>query len=186
MKISFAFNTSAMQINRCLLAVFLLCFLVACVNQDVTDLNEYIMKVKSRPKGIIEPLPEIKIVEPFIFNPEGLRDPFQPVERINEQKNIELIASKGVRPDMSRRKEELELYSLDSLRMVGTLSMKSGLWGLVKANDGTIHRVHLGNYMGRNFGKIIRIMQDRIEIMEIVPDQLGAWTEQQASLALAE
>ena len=179
------FNNAFTQILRCMLLSFLLIPLVACVNQDVTDLNEYIVKVKSRPKGKIEPLPEIKVVEPFIFNPDGLRDPFRPVERMTEQDPMDLAPGKGVRPDTIRRKEELELYSLDSLRMVGTLSMKSGLWGLIKASDGTIHRVRAGNYMGRNYGKIIRIMQDRIEVMEIVTDQPGTWREQQASLALA-
>ena len=76
--------------------------------------------------------------------------------------------------------------SLDTLRMVGTLTMDKGLWALIKASDGTIHRVKKGNYMGRNYGQIIRILDDRIELMEIVPDKPGTWREQQASLALAE
>jgi type IV pilus assembly protein PilP len=182
---SFPHINSVTRSLRCLLISFLLISLVACVNQDISDLNEYIVKIKSRQKGKIEPLPEIKIVEPFIFNPDGLRDPFRPIERMNEQSNVEMASTKGIRPDTTRRKEELELYSLDSLRMVGTLSMKSGLWALVKASDGTIHRVRAGNYMGRNYGKIIRILQGRIELMEIVSDQPGTWREQQASLALA-
>jgi type IV pilus assembly protein PilP len=70
--------------------------------------------------------------------------------------------------------------------MVGTLTNKKGLWGLVKAKDGTIHRVQVGHHMGQNFGKIIRILEDKIELMEIVPDKPGTWREQQASLALAE
>ncbi len=165
-----------------------LCLLTiaGCVNDDVSDLSNYISKVKARPKGKIAPLPEIKIVEPFIFKPAGLRDPFRPVERLDDPEDVDVSSGTGIRPDTSRRKEELELYSLDTLRMVGTLSMNSGLWGLVKASDGTIHRVKVGNHMGRNYGKIIRIEQDKIELMEIVPDQQGTWKEQQAALALTE
>lgn len=160
--------------------------LVGCGNDDFTDLNSYIQEVKARPKGAIEPLPEIKVVEPFVFKPEGLRDPFQPVEKSNENGNIDTSNTNGIRPDTERRKEELESYSLDTLRMVGTLTNKKGLWGLVKAKDGTIHRVQVGNHMGQNFGKIIRILEDKIELMEIVPDKPGTWREQQASIALAE
>ena len=76
----------------------------------------------------------------------------------------------GIKPDTERRKEELEAYSLDTLRMVGTLTNAKGLWGLIKAKDGTIHRVQVGNHMGQNYGKIIRILEDKIELMEIVPD----------------
>jgi len=169
-----------------LIAGFFLLLISGCVNDDVSDLTTYMAKVKARPKGKIAPLPEIKIVEPFIFKPAGLRDPFRPVERLDEPEEIDVSKGTGIRPDTGRRKEELELYSLDTLRMVGTLSMNSGLWGLVKASDVTIHRVKVGNHMGRNYGKIIRIVQDKIELMEIVPDQQGTWKEQQASLALTE
>jgi len=80
----------------------------------------------------------------------------------------------------------LEAFSLDSLRMVGTLTDHEGLWGLVRTKDGTIHSVRVGNYMGQNYGRIVRILEDRIELMEIVPDKPGTWREQQATLALAE
>ena len=170
-----------------ILLLSLLCVLMAgCGNDDFSDLGKYIQEVKARPKGAIEPLPETKVVEPFVFKPDGLRDPFRPVEKSNEEGNIDVSGVNGIRPDTERRKEELEAYSLDTLRMVGTLTNSKGLWGLVKAKDGTIHRVQVGNHMGQNYGKIIRILEDRIELMEIVPDKPGTWREQQASLALAE
>ena len=170
------------------LRVLTLCplfLLTGCVNQDNSDLSNYIAEVKARPKTQIEPLPAIKVVEPFIFRPDGLRDPFKPLEKIYQDEGTEFASGSGIRPDTTRRKEELESYSLDSLRMVGTVK-KEGIWGLIKASDGTIHRVRVGNYMGKNYGKIIRIGDDKIELMEIVPDKPGTWREQQASLALAE
>ena len=165
---------------------FLVLGLVGCVDNDVSDLRRYISSVKAKPKGTIPSLPEIKVVEPFIFNPEGLRDPFRALERAKEEDDIEYTPGSGVRPIKDRRKEELEAYSLDTLRMVGTLTLENGLWALIKASDGTIHRVKKGDYMGRNHGEIIRILDNRIELMEIVPDKPGAWREQLASLALAE
>lgn len=165
---------------------FLVLALTGCANDDMSDLTQYIQSVKAKPKGTIQPLPEIKIIEPFIFNPEGLRDPFRPVEIVADDEVGDVAVGGGMRPDTSRRKEELEAYSLDTLRMVGTLTMDDGLWALIKASDGTIHRVKKGNHLGRNYGEIIRILDDRIELMEIVSDKPGTWREQQASLALAE
>ncbi len=156
-----------------------------CNNSDMSDLKSYVSQVKSREKGSIEPLPEIKTVETFVFKPAGLRNPFIPMET-TEDTSSKITVQNGIRPNTVRAKEELETYSLDSLRMVGTVNMSSTLWGLVQANDGTIHRVRNGNYLGRYHGKIIRIMENQIELLEIIPDGPGTWRERQASVKLSE
>lgn len=167
----------------CLLVVVLLS---ACGGGDFNDLQQYISRVKARPKGAIDKLPEPKAIEFFSFKPEQIRDPFKPAEQPEAFENIGPDTGSGLKPDFSRRKEELEVFPLDGLKMVGTVNMKSKLWGLVQASDKTVHRVQVGNYMGKNFGKIIRISIDRIELMEILPDKPGTWREQQTSLTLAE
>ena len=169
-----------------LVGVFMVGLIAGCSNDDFADLNQYIAEVKARPKGPIEPLPEVKVIEPFIFKPEGLRDPFRPLELPEQTEGIVDLKTNGIKPDFSRRKQELESFPLDGLKMVGTVIKKANLWGLIRASDGTIHRVQVGNYMGKNHGKIIRIVNDKIELMEIVPDKPGTWREQQTSLALTE
>ncbi len=165
--------------------IFILSLLmVACSNDDLSDLRSYVAKVKSRERVNIEPLPEIKTVETFVFDPVGLRNPFAPTA--NTEESSQVAVENGIRPDEIRSREELESYSLDSLRMVGTVNMKSSLWGLIQANDGTIHRVRNGNYMGKHHGKIIRIMDDQIELLEIISDGPGTWREQQSSVKLSE
>jgi type IV pilus assembly protein PilP len=166
--------------------VVLMALLAGCGNDDFSDLNRYIAEVKVKPKEPIKPLPEIKAIEPFMFKPESLRDPFKPLEQPAQAEGIDVSTGSGIKPDTARRKEELEAFPLDGLRMVGTVNMKSGLWGLVKASDGTIYRVKVGNYMGKNYGKIIRIVSDKIELMEIVPDKPGTWREQPTSIILTE
>ena len=172
------------ELLRRLTIVLLMAGLTGCGREDFADLKSYVAEVKARQKGAIEPLPEIKTVEPFVFNADELRDPFIQAEKIEPQE--EAKAEGGLRPDTARPKEELESYELDTLRMVGTVNLNGVLWGLVKASDGTIHRVRTGNYMGRNFGKIIRIKEDQIELLEIIPDGTGSWRERKASLELAE
>lgn len=140
--------------------------------------NVYPLKIKA-----IEPMSP---VGSFLFNPEGLRDPFSPAEKSIDNKEEQIKVANGIHPDFNRHKEELESYSLDTLEMVGTVNINNTLWGLIKVSDGTIHRVKDANYMGKNHGRILRILQDKIELMEIVPDQPGRWREHQTSIALSE
>ncbi|MFZ2726794.1 MAG: pilus assembly protein PilP [Methylococcaceae bacterium] len=166
--------------------VFLM--LAGCSKDDFTDLNQYIRTVKAKPKSGIDPLPERKPIEPFAFKAENERDPFKPLDQASNQEDkvaVVVANGSGIRPDTNRRKEELEAFPLDSLKMVGTVVMNSTLWGLIKV-DNTIYRVRTGNYMGKNYGKIIHIDTDKIEVMEMVSDKPGVWREQQASLVLAD
>ena len=183
-KLFFIFRNRYFLQSVCI--VFLTC-LAGCGNDAFSDLNQYIAKIKAAPKGKIKPLPEVKEIESFIFNPNGLRDPFKPLVQPEQQNAVpELSPGGGITPDSARRKEEMESFALETMKMVGTVKMKSTLWGLVKTDDGTIHRVRVGNYMGKNYGKIIRISVDKIELMEIVSDKPGRWREQKTSLAFTE
>ncbi|WP_019866979.1 pilus assembly protein PilP [Methylovulum miyakonense] len=166
--------------------VFIFLLLPGCGDTDFADLKKYIIEVKARPKGAIEKLPEIKMVDPYVFPVDTLRDPFKPLEEPETFQGEGPNTGNGLKPDFTRRKEELEAFPLDGLKMAGTVVMKSKLWGLVKASDKTIHRVQVGNYMGKNFGKIIRISTEKIELLEIVPDKPGTWREQQTYLALTQ
>lgn len=167
-----------------LLMMLLIVVLAGCVSEEFDDLKSYISQVKSKPATPIEPMPVIKSYEAFNYVAEGLRNPF---EKLDEPQAMETMANaEGPGPDLEREKEELEAYPLDTLRMVGTLSKEGELWGLVKANDGVIHRVQSGNYLGQNFGKIVGVQDQQIELAEWVATTAGKWREREASLALVE
>ena len=155
--------------------------LAGCVNRDMSDLQSFVEEVKSRPASGIEPIPEIKQVIGFVYSAKNRRDPFTRQE--DDAVSTETVLDNGVRPDPNRRKEELEVYSLDSLRMVGTLEQDEQTWGLLKTSDGTIHRVAPGNYIGQNDGRITRISEEKIELIELVPTG-GGFLEKEAAVAL--
>jgi type IV pilus assembly protein PilP len=90
----------------------------------------------------------------------------------------------SLRPDSRRNREFLEQFSLDTLRMVGTLRLADRTYGLVKTKDGLVHRVLPGNYMGQADGKVTEISPSKISVVEIVPDGLGGYMERPAALAL--
>ena len=70
--------------------------------------------------------------------------------------------------------------------MMGTLELNEELWGIVRSPDGTIHRVQVGNYVGRNHGKIVGISEESIDLNEIIQDGQGGWQERDAALALTQ
>jgi len=167
------------------LALILL-MMIGCDNDDSQSLEFYIEQVKTRPKPILERLPVLGVADDFVFKADRLRDPFQLPENRNQSKQLDTQIANGIKPDLRRKKEALEAYALDGLKMVGTLSNQNGLWALVRAQDASVHRVKAGNHMGPNDGHVVRISKDKIEVMEIVPDKLGTWREQLAVLILAK
>lgn len=161
--------------------------LTACNGDDFTDLKEYIARIKSLPNEPVKPLPEFKNIEAFAFKKEeGLRDPFKPVEKVKAaDDDTQEEPDNGIRPDMNRVKEPLESFSITAMKMVGTINMKSELWGLIN-NDGVIYRVKVGNYLGKNDGKIIHIDKKKIDVVEIMPSKVGRFVEQPTTLILSE
>lgn len=156
-----------------------------CSSNNTEDLQRYVEDIRSRQASRIEPLPEFKPYETFLYQANDMRSPFDPgAPGISEQ----AIASSNsnIHPDANRAREPLEEFPLDTLRMVGTLEQHGQSWGLVIASDGTIHRVQPGNYAGHNHGKIKEITEYEIALTEIVPDGLGGWMERPATLALSE
>ena len=109
----------------------------------------------------------------------SLRSPFQPGSPGGP-------AGAGVRPDQKRNREFLEQFSLDTLKMVGTLKLGGSYYGLVQTKDNLVHRVVVGNYIGQADGRISDITPSKITLVEIVPDGLGGYIERPAALGLTE
>jgi type IV pilus assembly protein PilP len=166
------------------LHVFVGLVITGCVFQDDhQDLKDYIAEVRARPQGSIEPLPPVRTYDAFIYGATALRSPFdQPVE----VKAVVGVRSPDIKPDNTREKEFLESFNLDELAMVGMMEQKGSLWALMKDGVGGIHRVSLGNYMGKNHGKIISVTADQLDLLEIVSDGLGGWVQRPRTIKLSE
>jgi type IV pilus assembly protein PilP len=159
--------------------------LTACTSYDMSDLEQFTSSIKARKSGHIEPLPEIKPYDSYSYQSAEERDPFISTFEIQE-KVAEEDTGTGIRPDKNRRKEALESYPLDTLRMVGILDQKGMTWAVIKAQDGTIHRVQKGNYLGQNHGRITGISEEKVDLIEIVPNNRGGWEERPTKIAMSE
>lgn len=161
-------------------ALLLIAMLAGCAQDDTTDLREFMAQAGRDSQEKMEPLPQVQMVESFSYDPAGLTDPFS-------SRNLRPArAGGGPAPDMSRPKEPLELFPLDGLRMVGTLSRQGQLYALVRTPENTLYRVKRGDRIGQNFGVVTAITDTAIEIKETVQDGAGDWTETSASLPLQE
>lgn len=158
--------------------------LAGCGGDNLGDLKEYVARVKEEPPAPIQPLPDIKQIETFVYRAGNRRDPFVMLNQPTESATAK--QTNGIAPDTTRRKEELEQYPLDSLHMVGSLEQHNVMWALLLTQDGELFRVHAGNYVGQNYGQITRVTDSGIELTEIVPDGSGGWQERQAAIALTK
>jgi type IV pilus assembly protein PilP len=174
--------------RKSVLATIMLSIALSGCSNDMSDLRDFVAAEKAAPKPKVAPLPEIKPYETYRYNSAHLKDPFEPLAIVSPAKAVAAATGKpgtGPRPKEGRPREALESYPLDTLRMVGILDQNNVSWALLKSNDGTIHRVKTGNYIGQNHGKILNVSEEKISLMEIVPDGLGGWIERPATLALA-
>lgn len=168
-----------------LISTLLLCTALAgCGGAQTDDLDTWMSSASAGLKGHIEPLPVVQPYQPLIYsNQQNMLDPFDKQKLLRAQRQKQNSANA---PDLSRPHEVLEGYELDKLRMVGSLKRGDTTYALIRIPDGTIIRVHVGNYMGTNFGRISKIAENEIELTETVEDLNGAWVQHVTTVALEE
>ncbi len=133
-------------------------------------------------KGRVPPLPEMKPFQTVAYDVGNLVSPFDP-KKIEPDKKA--VGGGGVRPDFNRRREPLEAYPLESLKMVGSISQRTTTVAVILA-DKTVHHVRTGNYLGQNFGVITAISEGELSLKELIQDSNGDWEERTSSLQLQE
>jgi len=160
------------------LVLVLVLMAAGCGGDPNQELRQWMDEQAKTLKGKVDPLPVVKPYIPFTYNAFDLPDPFKP-RKIEPARGSSKLA-----PDLNRRKEPLESYPIESLRMVGTLQQDKTMYALVRTNDKNVYQVRVGNYMGQNFGIITGIGEGEIRLRELVQDSSGDWAERQSRLLL--
>jgi type IV pilus assembly protein PilP len=143
---------------------------------------------RAQTQARVAPIPEPKQFKPEPYAQGGSLEPFskeklaQALKRDSAQtpSNDALIA-----PELARRKEALEGFPLDAVMMVGSLNKAGQPVALIKV-DNLLYQVKLGNYLGQNYGRVMKISETEITLREIVQDAVGEWVERPSSLQLQE
>ncbi|HRK77260.1 MAG TPA: pilus assembly protein PilP [Thiobacillus sp.] len=159
--------------------VILVLGLAGCSGGSMDDLQTFVAETGRDMQGKIEPLPQVKVYEPFTYNAFDLPDPFK-------SRKLSTGGGGGMQPDFNRPKEPLEVFSLETLKMVGALSRQGVIHAVIKTPDNAIYHVKKGNYVGQNFGLVTQIDDSQISLREIVQDSAGDWSERASTLNLQE
>ncbi len=163
--------------------------LVGC-GSHTDDLRDWVEGVKAKPSGAIEPMPEIKDPESFIYDRMAERSPFANTQPELEDTLTRIAddCDKSVQPDPSRKRGELEKFALESMVMIGYFSNDDATWGLVQRTVGppTVYKVTEGSYLGLNHGKVVGINASQIKIETLIFDGKGCWEKRVAEMNIGE
>ncbi len=157
-------------------------------NDGFSDLDRFMQEMDARPAGKMPALPEVQVYRAFTYSAANRRSPFLPPQDVvlNEIK-VQKDQS-NIKPNLDRVPEVLESFSLGELKMVGTLQRNANdvLWALISDNTGSVHMARVGQYMGKNHGRIVNIQAGRLDLIEIVPNGYGGWLERPRTISLED
>ncbi len=174
-----------MKLIKILTSLFLTSMLMACVDNGVGEVREWMDQTRKETQVKVTPLAEPKVFVPVSYESGSFIDPFDHSKLLVVFARLKAANDNGLKPDFDRPKEALEAYPLESMKMVGTIDNKRKLQGLIQVGK-LIYPVVVGNYIGQNFGKVISVSDTRIDMVETVQDATGDWMERKASLELQE
>ncbi len=174
-----------MKLRHCVVLLTSLFLLAGCSEGDVAEVNSWMADVKKNTRVSVAPLAEPKTFIPFAYGVAEQTDPFDPNKLLAELARAAASNSNPLRPDQDRRKEFLESFPVDSMKMVGTMNKGGVSYGLIQI-DRNVYQVKAGQRLGQNFGQVTGVAESAISLKEVVQDAGGEWVERMSKLELQE
>lgn len=153
-----------------------------CENSQ-ENITKWMSEQTADMRGVVKPLPEVKIFPVVDYIALNDLEPFNATRIEPAKPEKRRLDDPRLNPD--RQREPLESYPLESLTMVGILGKGKSINALIQA-DKALYQVRVGNFMGRNFGKVIAINQDSLELQELLEDLNEGWIEHVTTVQLQE
>jgi len=166
--------------------VMLLCgaLLAGCEGEN-QELQDWMEQQKREVRPSVQPLAAPKKFDPVPYANAQQVDPFSTQKLSVALKQEAKQPNSLLAAEMNRRKEPLEAFPLDAMAMVGSVSKNGVPFALLRV-DNLLYQVKAGDYIGQNYGRIMRIGETEVALREIVQDAAGEWTERNATLQLQE
>ena len=170
--------------RRQLICMVALTALAGC-GGDRDELRQWMEQQRKEAKPSVTPLLPPKKFLPQPYEMSAGVEPF------STQKLSVAIKQEAAQPnslltaEINRRKEPLEAYPLDSMAMVGSLTRDNKRYALLRV-DNLLYQVKAGDYLGQNFGRVMKISETEITLREVVQDAAGEWIERTSTLQLQE
>ena len=166
-------------------AVITSTLLLGACNSDQDELRQWMEQQRREVKPNVTPLQPPKKFDPQPYNSAQAVDPFSTQKLTVALKQEARQPNSLLSAELNRRKEPLEAYPMDSMSMVGSVNKQGQPFALLRV-DALLYQVKVGDHLGQNYGKILRISETEIALREIVQDAAGEWIERPATLQLQE
>ena len=159
--------------------------LLGACSSDQDELRQWMEQQRREVKPNVTPLQAPKKFDPQPYNSAQAVDPFSTQKLTVALKQEARQPNSLLSAELNRRKEPLEAYPMDSMSMVGSVNKQGQPFALLRV-DALLYQVKVGDHLGQNYGKILRIAETEIALREIVQDAAGEWIERPATLQLQE
>lgn len=167
-----------------ILTTLCLTTLISGCGANIDDLVAYTAQIKANTQVSIEAYPEFKALPSVSYSSSNMRSPFVK-SKTELVSRAPLARDNCLQPKRNRSKQSLEKFGLDGLQMAGVFTNNGRKYALVKANDGSLHKVTSGSYIGLFHGRVTAINNTEILIKEMLPDGAGCWKSKQATLTIS-
>lgn len=168
--------------------VLLATALAGCGSSKEDDIRAWMVQERMQTKPHVAPINAPKQFIPEPYTNASAVEPFSNLKLTQALKQDAAQATSSgalVAPELARRKEAMEAFPLDSMVLVGSIIKAGKPVALVKV-DSLLYLVKLGNHLGQNFGRVMKISETEVTLREIVQDAVGEWVERVATLQLQE
>ena len=159
--------------------------MMSACSPDHEELRAWMEQQRREAKPNVKPLQAPKKFDPQPYTATLAVEPF------SNQKLSVAIKQEAKQPnsllaaEMNRRKEPLEAYPLDSMSMVGSVNKQGQPFALLRV-DNLLYQVKVGDHLGQNYGRIMKIAETEVVLRELVMDSGGEMIERPATLQLQE
>ena len=177
-----------MTLLRSVFGVGSLLILVGCGSASEDDLRQWMVEERNQTRPKVSTLPAPKQFLPEPYEITAAIEPFsnQKLTQALKRDAAQTVSNAAlVAPELARRKEPLEAFPLDTMALVGSI-IKSGQPVALVRVDSLLYQVKVGNYLGPNYGRVVKIDETEVTLREIVQDAVGEWIERAATLSLQE
>jgi type IV pilus assembly protein PilP len=172
------------RVRRTLLALTATVALAGC-GADLDELQQWMEQQRREVKPNVPPLQPPKKFDPQPYAAADAVEPFSTQKMAVAMRRADQAPSSLLSAEQKRRKEPLEAYPLDGMAMVGSVNKQGRMMALLRV-DGLLYQVKVGDHLGQNYGRVLRISEVDIVLREVVQDAAGEWIERNSTLQLLE
>ena len=152
---------------------------------ETQELQDWMDQQRREVRPSVQPLAAPKKFDPVPYANAQQVDPFSTQKLSVALKQEARQPNSMLAAEMNRRKEPLESFPLDAMTMVGSVSKAGKPVALLRV-DNLLYQVKAGDYLGQNYGRILRVTETEVALREVVQDAAGEWIERNATLQLQE